>query len=338
MNARRGHVRNLCPPSARTLGCLAALAFIAVVSEARALDVGLELRDCPNLSEQRVRELMELELSTQVVPARAPERLAALVSVTCAGNEVLIRVTDATTEKLVSRTFTLAESEPDVRARAVALAAAELVVTSWAELMLAKPPQQAAPPAPWVNDNRRAARAVVQRRVERGVYVDALLALGAAGGTFDARLGAWGGGLRLSLACPEPRLGVDGDVSATLENEPTSLGSVRTNTWSLSLRPALRLDRGRWLANAGLGVRIGLARVEGSAADPNTSRGHVTAGTWGGPLVHVNLGLRLDHFVSRLGAEAGLALRGLSGTVDGREQSGVRGPWVLITLGVGWGA
>lgn len=281
---------------------------------------------------------MRLELTAEVARPAAAARSAALVSVSCRGDEVRILVTDTTTNKVVSRSFTLTERESDVRARAVALAAAELVITSWMELVLANPPARPGPAAAWVAENRRAASSLVRRHAGQGAHLDALLAFGGAGGTFGARFGTLTGGLRLSLVSGEPHFAGDADVSVGLAEHRTALGEVRTNTWSLGLRPALRFAQGPWLCSVGVGARLGLARVEGTAADSSVARGHVVAGTWGGPLAHANLGFTLGHVTLRLGAEGGFALRSVWGTVDGRAQAGVRGPWFLTTLGAGWGA
>lgn len=336
MTAARGLMSVRLP--ARKLALLVCLGVFVAPSRARALELSLAVHDCHDLPEPRVRELMELELTAQVAPAANAARSAAAVAVACAGDEVRIEVTDSTTSKVVARTFTLTEREPDVRARAVALAAAELVLTSWLELVLSPTPKPAAPAPAWVTENRRAASSVVREHTRQGPRVAALFAFAAAGGTFDAKPGTWGGGLRLSLVWGAARFGVDGDVSLTLDDVHTPLGSVRTNTWSLALRPEVRFQAGHFLGTLGAGARVGLARLEGTALDVDTVRGHVVAGTWGGPLAHANLGFSLGHFTSRLGVEGGYALRDVWGSVDGHAQAGVRGPWLLVTLGVGWGA
>jgi hypothetical protein len=321
-------------PAIALLGCLA---LLLRAERARALEIGLEMPSCPQLPAPRVRELMELELTAKVVLPQGSEPLSALVSVACRADQVSIQVSDATTSKLVSRSFVVSQPDPDVRARAVALAAAELVLTSWMELMLTRPVEHEPPTPRQVKEDRRAAGNLVKRRtLSGGVRVDALLALAEWGGSLRAAPGNFGGGARVSLASGV--LGVDADVIATFEDEASPLGRVRSNAWSLALRPALRLERGRWLASTGVGARAGLARIEGSAADPSAADSHVVAGGWGGPLLHANLGVALEHLVARFGGEAGFALQGVSGRVEGSERAGVRGPWFMLTLGIGWGS
>ncbi len=331
MSARRS-------PRASVLALLACAAWLGTTARAHALELALQVRECPDLPEKRVQALMELELSAQVTEPAPAQRSAAVVTVSCAGDQVRIDVADTTTSKIVSRTFTLTEREPDVRARAVALAAAELVITSFMELVLATPTEPAKPAPAWVNENRRAASSLVRQHTQQGLRVAALFAFGAAAGTYHANPGAWGGGMRLSLVWGKARFGIDGDLSLTLDDAHTSLGDVRTNTWSIALRPEVRFAGGHWLGTFGAGARVGLARLEGTAVNASTVRGHVVAGTWAGPLAHANLGLSFGHFVSRLGVEGGYALRDVWGTVDGRAETGVRGPWFLATLGFGWGA
>jgi len=309
-----------------------------VSSNAHGLEVGLDVRDCTDLPQTRVRELAALELTAKVVAPEVPRRPGALVLVSCSGARVSIRVTDSMTEKVVMRTFTLREAEPDVRTRAVALAVAELVLTSWLELTLPQPTQSQAWATSPTSDDRREASAIVQRRTRRGAHIDAVLAFAEVGGTFRATPKTYGLGLRLSAVSSEPTLAVDADLSATRASHRSVLGDVRVNTWSLAIRPALRLEQGRWLGTAGVGARVGLARIEGSPADPSASRGSTLVGTWAGPLVHANVGVAFAHFSARLGAESGFALRGVSGSVAGTDQAGVRGVWVLASLGLGWGS
>ena len=67
------------------------------------------------------------------------------------------------------------------------------------------------------------------------------------------------------------------------------------------------LQRRAWLTQQALapcyGARAGLARIEGSAADPSAADSHVVAGGWGGPLLHANLGVALEHLVARFGGD-----------------------------------
>lgn len=314
--------------------------FVVVMSaafDALALEVGLEARGCASISHERVRELATLELTTRVVAPRAAEPPGALVLVSCTGEQVSIRVTDEMTGKVVLRSFILEDAEPDVRARAVALAVAELVLTSWLELML---PQPADPKgsATAHTEDRREASAIVRRRTNGGPHVDGVFAFGEVGGTSRAKPWTRGVGLRLSLVLSEPTLALDADLSATTASDRSALGEVYVQTWSFAARPSLRLRRGAWLGTLGVGARVGLARIEGSPADVSASRGRSLIGAWGGPLVHANLGLQFSPVALRLGGEAGYALRGISGSVQGSDRGGVQGPWLLVSLGFGWGA
>jgi hypothetical protein len=314
------------------------LAIVCATPRAHGLEVGVEAQGCADLSEPRLRELAALELTTRVVAPRAPRPPGARVLVSCSGERVAIRVTDSMTGKMVMRSFTLKADAPEVRVRAIALAVAELVLTSWLELMLPQPNRSEAATSVRALEERREARAIVQKLTSRGAYVDGVFAFAELGGTLRAAPWTGGVGLRLSVVFAEPALTLDADLSATLSASRTELGSVRTNTWSLAVRPALRLQRGPWLGTAGMGVRAGLARIDGRPAELGASRGRSLVGSWGGPLVHANLGLNLDHFATRLGGEVGYALRGVAGSVEGRERAGVRGAWVMLSLGVGWGA
>jgi len=90
----------------RALAALTCCGLFGWAPRARALELGLQIDGCADLPEKRVEQLLELELSAGVARRAAAERLAAVVSVACAGSEVEIRVADATTNKVVARSFT----------------------------------------------------------------------------------------------------------------------------------------------------------------------------------------------------------------------------------------
>ena len=70
-----------------------------------------------------------------MTPDRAGDRTT-LVEVACAGAGVQLEVSDRLTRKLLTRTMVLADRDAQVAARSIAIAVAELVLTSWMELTL----------------------------------------------------------------------------------------------------------------------------------------------------------------------------------------------------------
>ena len=82
---------------------------------------------------------------------------------------------------------------------------------------------------------------------------------------------------------------------------------------------------------------MGLARMAGVPFDPAVARGGTLAGTWGGPLAYVGVGVRVWRFVVATGIEAGAVLRDVSGLADDGTAISVSGRWFSGTVGIGWG-
>src|SRR5262245_9672465 len=119
---------------------LVAVALALTGRPSSELEVTVEIDPCLSVARSEVLRLTELELDARVVsPSVAPPH-ATRVEVTCAGQHVKLRVTDPVTGKSLERTLALGTHEVDVTGRAVALAIAELVLTSWMELTFPEPP------------------------------------------------------------------------------------------------------------------------------------------------------------------------------------------------------
>jgi hypothetical protein len=122
----------------------------------------LGVSDCGELDEREVRRLVVAELGAIPVEQHGPG--VTLVTVRCTGLRVVVRVDDPLSKKTVARGFDTGPLDPRARARWVALAASELVLSSWVELDTNPTPkvepEGPAAPAP----ARRAAQAAVRRR------------------------------------------------------------------------------------------------------------------------------------------------------------------------------
>lgn len=122
----------------------------------------LGVMGCGELDEREIRRLVAAELGAIPVDQRGPG--VTLVTVSCGGLSVRMRVDDPLSHKTVERSFDTSPLDRRARARWIALAASELVLSSWIELE-ANPTPQVRPqgpeaPAPL----RRAARDAVRRR------------------------------------------------------------------------------------------------------------------------------------------------------------------------------
>jgi hypothetical protein len=334
---------------------VAALAAVIVSVPAAALDVSLDVERCAFLPRDQVFQLVALELDARVTaPDRAAGQATAQtthVEVACggagAGAEVQLKVSDRLTGKQLTRTMALGARDAQVASRLVAIAVAELVLTSWMELTLprapAAPPPDGPPAAP---ELRRAAQERAQRHLRRGAGSGYVLAVGQAVGPFEGVGVAWGGGLRFGWTPgsarddsegPSGRPGFDLELTAARNENRRGLGVVDISMWSAALRVSLRFARGQSWLDAGAGGRLGVARLEGRPDDPTTTRGATLAGTWAGPIAYVGVGRRFWRLVTAVGVEGGTVLRTVSGLVDDGPSISVAGRWLSGTLAIGWG-
>jgi hypothetical protein len=325
---------------------VAALAAV-IASSAGALEVSLDVEQCPSLARDQMFQLVALELDARVVtPDRAGDQTAR-VAVACAGADVQLSVSDRLTGKLLTRTMTLGDRDAQVGARLIAIAVAELVLTSWMELTL--PRASAAPPADGAlaaPELRRAAQERAQRHFPRAAGTGYVLAVGQALGPFEGVGVAWGGGLRFGWTPGGARVddgvsiwrpGFDLELTAARNETRRGLGTVDVSMWSAALRVSLRRARGRSWFDIGAGGRAGVARLAGIPDDVTTTRGATLAGTWAGPIAYVGVGRRFWRLAVAAGVEGGTVLRAVSGLVDDGPSIAVAGRWLSGTLAIGWG-
>lgn len=127
--------------------------------------VHLEL-DCPALTEEDVRRVLAAELNTDLV--KWDSTWVTVVKVSCDETTARVQVRDPVTRKRLERTLNLGPVPERSRERLVALATAEMVIASWAELEVVRTPAiepTGAPPPSTVVD---AARGIVaDERAER---------------------------------------------------------------------------------------------------------------------------------------------------------------------------
>lgn len=312
------------------------------------LAVTLDVQDCPFLRSDDIGRLAALELDVPVMTASAGDQQVTQIKVECADARIHLTVLDPLTGKELTRTLLLAPDERNAATRLVAIAASELVITSWIELTLPRastPSVNGAAPSP---ELRGAAQERAYRRLPpRGGLGYFMLLANAVGPLTGIGL-AWGGGLRLGWTSGGAgaqaadgrlvrRLGADLDLGIARAEVDTAPGTAHVSMWSAALRASLRLGRERAWLDAGAGGRVGLARIEGIPFDAATTRGGTVAGAWGGPLVYLGVGLRIWRLVLATGIEGGVVLRGVAGLVDDGTPVSVSGRWLSGTVGIGWG-
>src|SRR6186713_3100482 len=101
--------------------------------------VRLLLRSCNDYREADVERMLAAELAGENVTSfgtssgAEPNRDPTWVVARCEESRVLLEVNDPLSRKTLKRSINLQSSAPNARPRVIAIAAAELVLASWAE-------------------------------------------------------------------------------------------------------------------------------------------------------------------------------------------------------------
>ncbi|MDP9037214.1 MAG: hypothetical protein M3O50_20645 [Myxococcota bacterium] len=290
--------------------------------------VEVETIHCPRLRSERIEQLLRLELTT-LVPV-VSELPTLRVAFSCTDGSVRITLTDPVTIKDVTRDASLGAS-PDPE-RALALAASELFLASWAELLI-----------PSVADDPRvpaAAAVVAKQAVERVVPprpTPPSLAIDVQAIGRDRHLSApiltVGGALRVGRArCPGP--GVFADAGWEKGSASRALGRVDVTAAVLGLGARWCLQ----IADGQLGISAAVAAayvsLQGVPSLPSFYGAHydgLTAEARGG--IDANVTLRSV----RVGGAilAGALAPGPAGHVDGGTTVRFDGPWIGAALFAG---
>lgn len=148
-----------------------AVATIALVlpgvshaQSAQHVELRLEVDPCVQVDARFARRIIDIELGTATPPPDASGSV--LARVTCAGSMQLLRVDDAVTGKALERTIDLHGAEPAARTRLLALAVAELVAASWAELEVTPAPRVPPVPPPATREVQESAREALRARAQ----------------------------------------------------------------------------------------------------------------------------------------------------------------------------
>lgn len=315
-------------------------AFVSGGPRLPAEPVTVEIDACVAVDHAQVRRHLAIELGTEQPVAPSEVTGKSLARVRCPDPEypehVELYVDDKVTAKSLSRSVDLGLSDPAVRPRLLALALAELLFASWAELLLT--PQPKVPPlaAPVLPATRRATSDEVAKKLPRplpplGVR---LLALGSAQWLFRGTAVHGGGALRVAGDHPH-RLSWELDLGARYSATATALGAITSTL--IDAKPALLVHHRlpHLILRAGLGLRVGAARLDGLASDATITKGATLWGPYGGPLATLGLTATASRLRMELSAEAGYVLWKVIGRVEGYPAVAIDGPFVGVHLGIG---
>jgi hypothetical protein len=342
----------------------------APAAATEALAVQLEIRRCGFLVESEVARVVRAELGVDPVadPGSEPTQILAQ----CEGERLLLEVIDPVSRKFLRRNFALREPEHPGMSRLVGIAAAELVLASWAELSLNPTPTIEPEGKPAPKGLADQARARVKRRAETASRPALAGARASAppveGGPSLAELPPDDGERTRQWSDPPPRDGGRLRVVALASRRafftnPGALwgGGARVGSeplantsWALDAlfesgtvnarRGAFRIDTFTLGGQLFLAGRLSIAtfRVGGglragfSSASGNSAGGGASTGAvapWGWPLAATNVGFQLGpKLVLELSAEASYVALPISTGATGET---LRGTWFSAQLGLG---
>jgi hypothetical protein len=295
--------------------------------------VALEIGACLDVEQAEVQRIVGIELRALMTNRESAAEPITRVGVDCYNPLVEIRVEDPVTRKALVRRIDLSTTERSVRARLLALAIAELVSSSWTELV-SNPEPSVAPAGPAASEKERtAAKQVVQVQQEARQKPIAFGA-GAHSRWFLRGLGPLLGGQvevvpRLPIGILTLGATVDHGVSST------ALGEVSATTASGGIGWRAHWSDSTWLLEAGAEGRLGAIWLSGTPRAPDQVAGSGGVAPTGGPVFVVRMGiLPAERTVFTLGAELGYAVIGAAGRVEGVRAVRLDSAWVGVTLGL----
>lgn len=292
--------------------------------------VALELHDCDALSENALREHLELELSTLGL-----SQVEARLVLRCEPSSVAIELFQSTgTRYAVAVRVELGDTAKPARERLVALAATELMAQAErahaaqeSSRTRATPPRAAAPPAA-SSDAPAAVPAKPKPRPRVELFVAGHAALDGA-----PRAALWGGSLGT-------RWGLTRSWSVLLDTRfergeaSVSVAEVRWTALSGFAGAAANTQAGALGLAAGLGVRAGWLALDASARAPLEGVGFTAP--WAGVAVPLRVAFEAGGFVLPfVGGEVGYVFLPVRGRVrDGEVLLEQRGLWLSGSVGV----
>ena len=330
---------------------LAALFFIAPRAAAEPIEAGahpfvkLTIDECVAVPPAEVKKIVAVELGALLVDEGSPltgegARDTTIVLVSCSGKTIALHVDDPVTGKSLERSIDLSAEVPKARPRLVALAIVELVSASWTELEANPQPKVPAVTATASPAAKDAAKVNVRTRFLSPVAPSSSLRILATTGLrlFFPRTGPL---TSFGLRVGDDRgafgfLGWAADMQAEHARVPVALGGVAVDTVSASFS-ALAFHRFSLVTlRAGLGVRLGAARITGEAGDAARVEGSSLAGFFGGPLCVVSVSFTpLGPLVIEAAAEGGFVAAPVRGHVGEERDVGVSGGFIGATIGLG---
>lgn len=265
---------------------------------------------------------------------RAERRWVTRVRVECDGLLIRLRVEDPVSRKALERSADFGRVAQGVRSRMLGLTAAELVVTSWTELVIAAPPSvepaAPAPPAQLREDAAATAAEHLSERPHSRLLAEVVMNL-----PFGGPLLFWGGGLRWSWERFEV-FGLEFDLRLERAHAAFALGEVFVNRATLGVGLHARASLGPFQLRMLSVLRGGPVELVGAPAPGTTARAGSGIGPWLGLALGGAAAIHAGPVWLELGLEAGAPLVGVVGLVAGADTVRVNGFWFGAHVGLGF--
>jgi hypothetical protein len=304
--------------------------------------VQLDSGRCADVPAEELRRVLSAELGAAV--SAEPRAFSTQVQLECDVTHAKLFVHDPLSRKSLRREIELSDLEARARGRLLAIAAAELVIASWAELEVNPAPRVeptgAAPPAQTVGEvrevvtqQRSAAQARHARKPRReNPNVVRALAVVSTRRFLEHEGAVWGGGARVGQDFPG-YISWMADALFEAGEFANEIGRVSATTGTFGGALFLQQRWRRVTARAGGGLRAGWVRLAGK--NDELTLGATKLVPWGWPLGVLSMSVwPSDTLVLELNAESSYAKLPLT-SGSRLDDPALRGMWVSVQLAAG---
>lgn len=309
------------------------VAMFSQVAQAQPPSVSLQTNGCPDIGWRQVERLIGIELRAVLLTGDGVSSDTTRVVVDCTQPVLTLRVLDPITGKKLSRRIAIDNVLPAARARLLALAIVELVAASWIEMQANREPAIKSPDQT-ASDNTREQAKIFARSYLRAAARWRLAVLGGGRAFHDPTHFSWGASATVERSVSD-WLALSLDVAATRVDVAIDGGRAEMTTVSVAGVVLTSRDAGPLLLQAGVGGRVGGARIVGRPRAGRDTIGQTISGPWAGPLVDARVSWPRKGVVALvLRAEAGWALLSVRGLQGGQSSVSADNVWTALWLGV----
>ncbi|MBW2732388.1 MAG: hypothetical protein JRH20_08320 [Deltaproteobacteria bacterium] len=291
---------------------------------AAANTVSFTLAGCEEIRADKISQLLTLEQTLSL--AKLPTRSMPRIAITCGPKETTISLQDPLTRKTVMRSIPSPQSQDVGSERTLAIAASELIVASWMELLL--PPRENTAQSPELAGAQQTIRNALQARIEpQPTQWSVGVGVGGRARQLARPFWLWRARLRVAReVLPSWRL--FGEATAESGRASRTPGHVNAllfggavgAAFSLRITQALTFE-----AEAAFGALY--TRLAGEASDASVLATHAE-GASGEAMTGVGLAWSSKRLRVALALETGVTFPTVAGGVNGDDEVLLSGIWV----------